>query len=1009
MEKSPYELIHSFDETLWRQGLEALVVEHSPASVEAIFGLLSDKAWRKREAAAKSLVEWGPEIIPVLLPRLNAQNPDEFYWILYIIGHFDDPLGRAKIRDFLNHSDPEIRGYAVRALSICTSPVNAQILYPLLNDNNWAVRKLTFERLLAFGDTILDDLRKLLATTRDDPNHPVVALFVKLGRESVLPELGQYYQTGSFSMRYSIISALGEDASSNAAVDFLVNGLSDQSWVIRKRAAELLTAIGPRVFDRLSAWFGRGDSLMKHQIVNIIVELLGERSLPLIRRLLSSNEQEYRILAVESLSRLPGDEPARLLIKCLSDQQRIVSDYASDCLARKTNLNLELLLEHLSTDDENLRFLVIKTIGSIGGLALNPIIRILEEGNKQERLFLLGVLQRIAPNQKLIDALITLLGDPNWPVRNATAGCLRSYGEMAVPAVVRVLNSPSEDIQYWARRVLLSLGPSAVTVLTGILDEGTDGSLIPHIISALLAMDNADAVPAVVKFLQKSDDNRIDSVFSGIGEIASREVVDNLLNLMTHPDERIARWLAFLLRKVRKPVLKRSVLLGLNHPNEQCRSYVLEAVRHWGNLTEAELKTLIRQLEVEKTRRNIQLAAEVLAGYPLPFTIFAAKEYLKSCDADLMLDLMLIFASPDHQGFGLMLAELLKTRSEIIKVEDIERVGKVLGLIFKTRPEGILQGLSSPSMAYRLCCVVALEQIDDKRVAFALMDNLNTRDAPDVIQRAVKILARYFFSEDFRLKGAVTDFLLSLGMVIVKPLSEYAATIENDIDRKALVDLIESVGGTVDQALLRKKGEQKVVLSDDHLDNVLERRKQAMAELEKYDRIIQEAHTLDLTIMFTDVKGYTAFSSKASLSEVMSMLKQHDEILVPIFEKHAGKVIKKIGDAFLVVFEQAPKALLAGINIQRQLQTYNATVPEERKLSIRVAINTGSVICRENDIFGDAVNVAARLEGVADAGEIVISEATAGKVDATIFELVPYGEHKLKGIEKPVKTFRVTW
>lgn len=1009
MEKSPYELINSFDETLWRQGLEALVIEHTPAATEAIFNLLSDKAWRKRESAAKSLIEWGPDIVSMLVPRLDSQKPDELYWILHILGHFDSQQGRDTLREYLSHTDAEVRGYAIRALSICTSITNAQLLYPMLNDDNWAVRKLAFERLLTFGDVILDDLRMLLKTTKDDPNHPVVALLVKIGKESVMSELTSYYESGSFSMRYSILSSLGEDAVSPAAADFLINGLSDPSWVIRKRAAELLTALGPRIFDRLSSWFGRGDSLMKHQIVNIIVDLLGDRSLPLIRRLLSSNEQEYRILAVESLSRLPGDEPAQLLIRCLSDQHRIVSDYASECLARKVNLNLDLLLEHLSSDDENLRFLVIKTVGSIGGLALNPIIRILEKGNKQERLFLLGVLQRITPSPKLIDVLISLLGDPNWPVRNATANCLRSYGEIAVPGVVRMLNSPSEDIQYWSKRVLHAMGPTAVTILTNILQEGTDGSLIPHIISALLSMNSGDAVPAVTKFLQQSDDNRVRSVFSGIGEIASREVVDNILNLMTHPEERIARWLAYLLSKVRKPQLKRSVLLGLNHSNETCRYYVLDAIKLWGNLTEPEIKNLIRQLELEKTRRNIIAVAEVLAGYPLPFAIFAVKDFLKSCDADLMLDLMLIFGQAEHHGFGPMLAELLKMRSELIQVEHIERVGKVLGLIFKSRPEGILQGLASPTMAYRLCCVVALEQIDDKRVAFALMDNLNTRDTPEILQRAVKILARSFFSEDFRLKGAVTDFLLSLGMVIVQPLSEFVGTIENDMDRKALIDLIESVGGKVEHGLMRKKGEQKVVLSDDHLDNVLERRKQAMAELEKYDRIIQDAHTLELTIMFTDVKGYTAFSSKASLSEVMSMLKQHDEIMMPIFEKHSGKIVKKIGDAFLISFDQAPKALLAAIAIQRNLQTFNGTVPEERRLAIRIAINTGSVICRENDVFGDAVNVASRLEGVADAGEIVISEATSLKVDTSIFELIPYGEHKLKGIDKPVNTFRVAW
>jgi len=1008
LDKSPYELIESFDETLWRQGLEALSVEHTTSAIEALVGLLSDKTWRKRESAAKALIEWGPEVVPVIIQRLNPQNTDEFYWLLHILGHFNDPAGRQKVKAFLVHPESEIRSFAVRSLSICSSTSNANLLFPMLNDPNWSVRKLVFERLLSFGKLILDDLRAIIKDSKEEPNHPVVALLIKIGGESAMPEIIELFRNGSFTMRYSIISALGEEEFSDA-IDFLISGLSDESWVIRKRAAELLTKMGSKIFDRLSGWFPRGDSLMKHQIVAIIVDLLGERALPLIRRLLSSPDNEYRILAIESLSRLPGDEPARLMIKCLSDHHRIVSDYASDCLAKKNNLNLELLLEHLSTDDENLRFLVIKTIGNIGGLALNPIIRILEEGNKLERLFLLSVLQRIDATPKLIDALINLLSDNSWPVRNSAANCLKAYGEHAVSAIVRVLNAPSEDVQYWSKRILLSMGPSAVTALTKILDEGTDGSLIPHIISALLAMNDANAVPAVLRFLEKNDDNRIRSVLNGITEIISREIIDTILNLINHPDDRIVKWLSFLLQKVKKSQLRRVVLLGLNHPEERSRFYVLDAVCCWENLAENELRMILRQLDVEKNPKNIMSVFRILTGYPVQMVLTTIKDYLKTSDPDFMLDAMLLIAQAERPHFGVLLAELLKSRSGVIQIRDVEKVGRILGLIYKSKPEGIMQDLSSHDMAYRLCCVVALEEIHDRRVAFALMDRLNPKDDPTIIKRAVKILAKYFFSEDFRLKGAVTDYLLELGTVIAEPLCEVISDIENEIDRKAVIDLIESVGGTIDQTALKRKGEPRVIISDSLLDDVLDKRKKAMEDLQKYDKMIQTSHTQELTIMFTDVKGYTAFSSKASLSEVMSMLKQHDDILIPIFEKHLGKVLKKIGDAFLVVFEQPAKAVLAGIEIQRKLKEYNLEAPDDSKLAVRIAVNTGSVVRRENDVFGDAVNVASRLEGIGDAGEIIISESTYLKVDQSVFDFVSFGEHQLKGLEKRIKTYKCRW
>jgi class 3 adenylate cyclase len=439
------------------------------------------------------------------------------------------------------------------------------------------------------------------------------------------------------------------------------------------------------------------------------------------------------------------------------------------------------------------------------------------------------------------------------------------------------------------------------------------------------------------------------------------------------------------------------------------RFYVSEAVATWDNLTENDIKIIARQLQVEKTLKNLRSIVAILARHPYSSAIKSLEDYLINCQPAQMLDLMLVAASQKQQEVLKMLDQLLNRRSEIITINDVDRVGKILGFVYQQNPEGLVQGLNSPSKAYRFCCIIALDSIDDRRIAFAIMETLLPDEEPEVVKRAVKTLARYFFHDDFRLKGAITDFFLGLGKLITEPLTEYIEEIENEIDRKSLVDMIESVGGSVNPDLLRRMGEARVVLSDTHLDEVLEKRRQALEELEKYDELIKTTHTLDLSIMFTDVKGYTAFSSKASLSEVMSMLKQHDEILKPVFEKYQGEALKKIGDAFLVVFENHNNSILAAIEIQRQLSAFNLSVPEERKLAIRIAVNSGSVIRTENDVLGDAVNLASRLEGVGDAFEIVISENTLQRINRSIFDIEVHGEHTLKGIDKPVKAYRVKW
>ncbi|MBU1109531.1 MAG: HEAT repeat domain-containing protein [Candidatus Riflebacteria bacterium] len=1008
MSRSPKELIKSTDEALWREGLAALLIDHTPESGAAIIGMLCDKAWHKREAAAKVLLEWGNEIGELVLQNLNEQNHDQFYWLLNVLGQLGDENSLAAVKQILHHRDSEMRGYAVRAIAVHRKIENARTLYPLLGDANWAIRKLVFEQLLNFGDIILDDLRKIINTPSKVPNHSVIALFVKIGKDDVIEELRKIFVDGSFALRFSVISALGE-LGTTAAIDFLINGLADNSWAIRQLAAEQLLKLGPKVFEKLTSAFSRSDSLIRYEIIKILVELLGDKSMPLIQRLLSATDQEHRLLAIENLARLKSDEATATLLKCLSDSDRIVSDYASECLAQKPNLNIELLLQHLSTEDENLRFQIIKIIGSIGGMALTPIIKIIENGTKQERLFLLGVLQKIAPHPQLIDVLIRLLGDVNWPVRNAAANCLVNYGEASVTAIVRALNDTSEDVQFWSRKALTMIGPKAVLTLKTILEENTDPSLMPHIVSALLSMNHPEAVPAVIRFLETSDEYRIQSVLSSVPSITSKDVVNTILNLLTHTDEKVCRWLSHLLKKAEANALRRTVFLGFSHSNEMVRFYVAEAVSGWDNLSENDLKVISRQLQVEKSTKNLRSMVIILARHPYLSIVKSLQEYLESCQPTVMLDLMLVSAAQKRPDYLKMLDQLLNAHSEVITLDDVDRVGKILSYVYQDHPEGLVQGLRSPSKAYRLCCIIALDSIDDRRIAFSVMENLLPDEETDVLAHAVKTLARYFFHDDFRLKGAITDFFLSLGKMITDPLSEYIEELENDIDRKSLVDMIESVGGTVDPAILRAKGEAKVVLSDNHLDEVLEKRRHALEEIEKYDELINTTHTLDLSVMFTDVKGYTAFSAKASLSEVMSMLKQHDEILKPVFEKYSGDALKKIGDAFLVVFENHNNAILAAIEIQRKLSAFNLSVPEDRRLAIRIAINSGSVIRTENDVLGDTVNLASRLEGVGDAFEIIISEYTLEKINRQIFEIEVHGEHTLKGISHPIKAYKVKW
>jgi len=165
--------------------------------------------------------------------------------------------------------------------------------------------------------------------------------------------------------------------------------------------------------------------------------------------------------------------------------------------------------------------------------------------------------------------------------------------------------------------------------------------------------------------------------------------------------------------------------------------------------------------------------------------------------------------------------------------------------------------------------------------------------------------------------------------------------------------------------------------------------------------------TQNLAIMFTDIKGFTERTSGASRAGMKSLLAEHDRLLVPVFQYFDGRIVKTIGDAFLVSFASPTDAVLCGVTIQEVLRQYNLATDEERRLDVRVAINVGEVELKDNDVLGEPVNIAARLEGVTEAGEVYFTDAVYQTMNRTEAPSADIGEKVFKGIPHPVRVYRV--
>ncbi|MEI6532294.1 MAG: adenylate/guanylate cyclase domain-containing protein [Candidatus Roizmanbacteria bacterium] len=161
-----------------------------------------------------------------------------------------------------------------------------------------------------------------------------------------------------------------------------------------------------------------------------------------------------------------------------------------------------------------------------------------------------------------------------------------------------------------------------------------------------------------------------------------------------------------------------------------------------------------------------------------------------------------------------------------------------------------------------------------------------------------------------------------------------------------------------------------------------------------------------LSVMFTDMKGFTNRTSGQSRQEIEDLLSVHDKIMRPIFTKYGGRIIKTIGDAFLVVFESPTDAVLCGIKIQTTVEHHNSRSNKADQFIVRVAINSGEVHIKDNDVFGEPVNIAARVEGVADGGEVALTESVFLAMNKNEIKTMSMGIHELKGIPYPIKIYR---
>ena len=159
-------------------------------------------------------------------------------------------------------------------------------------------------------------------------------------------------------------------------------------------------------------------------------------------------------------------------------------------------------------------------------------------------------------------------------------------------------------------------------------------------------------------------------------------------------------------------------------------------------------------------------------------------------------------------------------------------------------------------------------------------------------------------------------------------------------------------------------------------------------------------------ILSADVKGYSRLMGEDEEATVRT-LQEDRELMASSIQHHRGRIVDTAGDSVLAEFASVVDAVQCAVEIQQVLRAKNALLPEARRMDFRIGINLGDVIEEGDSIYGDGVNIAARLEGLAEAGGICISESAYQQIENKLPLRYDYvGEHEVKNIAKPVRVYR---
>src|SRR5262245_59072060 len=190
-------------------------------------------------------------------------------------------------------------------------------------------------------------------------------------------------------------------------------------------------------------------------------------------------------------------------------------------------------------------------------------------------------------------------------------------------------------------------------------------------------------------------------------------------------------------------------------------------------------------------------------------------------------------------------------------------------------------------------------------------------------------------------------------------------------------------------------------MNHDKIQALLHARASADQELERLRARV--------TILFSDIKGSTTYFEKKGDLEGLAMVHHHNSLLTPVIEECGGRVVKTIGDAIMARFDDPIGAIQAAVGMQRALETDRTARPAEEQIHIRIGLHTGYGLIKDDDVYGDVVNAASRVQHQAKPDQILITDVLLEAAKSAGVQCAKLGRADMRGKDEQIDIYAVAW